>query len=220
MVRVKICGITNWPDARAACDAGADLLGFNFYDKSLRRISTVEAANIRKKLPKNVEAVGVFVNAKPSEITSLHAFVLFSAVQLHGDETPGIVSELARTVPVIKAFRVGADFPLTTLDRYLDVTAFLFDAARSGQYGGTGGTANWAVAKRATVSHRIILAGGLTPDNVAAAIRSVRPHAVDVASGVEAKPGRKDHARVQEFILEVRRTEKELEAKPEKSSAP
>jgi phosphoribosylanthranilate isomerase len=219
MIRVKICGITNWNDARAACDAGADLLGFNFYDKSLRRISTVEAANIRNKLPKNVEVVGVFVNAKPAEIISLHALVRFNAVQLHGDEAPGVVSEVARTIPVIKAFRVAADFPLATLDKYLDVTAFLFDAARGGQYGGTGTTTNWAVAKRAAISHRIILSGGLTSENVAAAIRTVHPHAVDVASGVESKPGKKDHAKVEAFIQEVRRIEKELEAKPQKSSS-
>lgn len=217
MIRVKICGITNWSDARAACDAGADLLGFNFYDKSLRRISTAVAANIRGKLPKNVEAVGIFVNAKPAEIISLHGFVRFNTAQLHGDETPGIVSDVSRTVPVIKAFRVAAEFNLTTLDRYLDVTAFLFDAARAGQYGGTGTTTNWVLAKRAAVSHRIILSGGLTPENVAAAIRSVHPYAVDVASGVESKPGKKDHSKVQAFIQEVRRIEKELEAKPEKS---
>ena len=218
MVRVKICGITNWPDARAACDAGADLLGFNFYDRSLRRISTVEAENIRKKLPKNVETVGIFVNAKPAEILSLYSFLRLHKAQLHGDETPAIVSEVARAVPVIKAFRVGADFHLTTLDHYLDVTEFLFDAARSGHYGGTGSTANWTIAKRATAAYRIILSGGLTPENVAAAIRTVHPHGVDVASGVESKPGKKDHAKIQDFIQEVRRVEKELEAKPEKSS--
>jgi phosphoribosylanthranilate isomerase len=212
MLLVKICGITNWPDAKAACDAGADMLGFNFYEKSLRRVSTVEAATMRAKLPSGVQAVGLFVNAKPTEINSLHAFVRFTAAQLHGDETPSVVSEVSRTVPVIKAFRVAADFPLSTLDKYHDAFAFLLDGSRAGQFGGTGSGADWNVARRAVAGHRIMLAGGLTPENVGAAIRSVRPYAVDVASGVESKPGKKDHARIKEFIDEVRRTEELLNA--------
>ncbi|HZV88251.1 MAG TPA: phosphoribosylanthranilate isomerase [Candidatus Binatus sp.] len=220
MILVKICGITNWPDAKAACDAGADMLGFNFYEKSLRRISTVEAATMRAKLPSGVQAVGLFVNAKPAEIASLHAFVRFNAAQLHGDETPGIVSEVTRTVPVIKAFRVAADFPLSTLDKYHDAFAFLLDGSRAGQFGGTGTSADWNVAHRAVAAYRIILAGGLTPENVGAAMRSVRPYAVDVASGVESKPGKKDHARLKEFIDEVRRTEQQLEAPQSGQSAP
>lgn len=211
MILVKICGITNWPDAKAACDAGANMLGFNFYEKSLRRVSTVEAATMRSKLPKGVESVGIFVNAKPAEIVSLHGFVRFDATQLHGDETPGTVSEIARTVRVIKAFRVAADFPIATLDRYHEAFAFLLDGSRSGQFGGTGTAADWNVARRAVSSHRIILAGGLTPENVGAAIRAVRPYAVDVASGVEAKPGKKDHGKLRAFLEEVRRIERELE---------
>ena len=212
MILVKICGITNWPDAKAACDAGADMLGFNFYEKSLRRVSTVEAATIRAKLPSGVQPVGLFVNAKPSEIISLHAFVRFTAAQLHGDETPTVVSEVTRTVPVIKAFRVAADFPLSALDKYHDAFAFLLDGSRAGQFGGTGAGADWNVARRAVSAHRIILAGGLMPENVGAAIRSVRPYAVDVASGVESKPGKKDHARLRQFIDEVRRAEQEMDA--------
>lgn len=220
MILVKICGITNWPDAVAACDSGANMLGFNFYEKSLRRVSTVEAATIRAKLPSGVQAVGLFVNAKPSEINSLHGFVRFTAAQLHGDETPAIVSEVTRTVPVIKAFRVAADFPLSTLDKYHDAFAFLLDGSRTGQFGGTGASADWNVAHRAVAAHRIILAGGLTPENVGAAIRSVRPYAVDVASGVESKPGKKDHMRLKEFIEEVRRTEQQLEVSQPGQTAP
>jgi phosphoribosylanthranilate isomerase len=212
MILVKICGITNWLDARAACDAGANMLGFNFYQKSLRRVSTVEAATIRAKLPSGVQAVGLFVNANPTEINSLHAFVRFSAAQLHGDETPAVVSEVTRIVPVFKAFRVAADFPLSTLDKYHDAFAFLLDGYRAGQFGGTGANADWNVARRAVAAHRIILAGGLTPENVGAAIRTVRPYAVDVAGGVESKPGKKDHSRMKEFIDEVRRTEQQLDA--------
>jgi phosphoribosylanthranilate isomerase len=220
MILVKICGITNWPDAKAACDAGADMLGFNFYEKSLRRVSTVEAATMRAKLPSGVQAVGLFVNAKPSEINSLHAFVRFTAAQLHGDETPSIVSEVTRTVPVIKAFRVAADFPLSTLDKYHDAFAFLLDGSRAGQFGGTGSGADWNVARRAVAGHRIMLAGGLTPENVGAAIRSVRPYAVDVASGVESKPGKKDLSRMKAFIDEVRRTEEQLNAPQTGQPAP
>jgi phosphoribosylanthranilate isomerase len=211
MILVKICGITNWPDAKAACDAGANMLGFNFYEKSLRRVSTVEAATIRAKLPQEVQVVGLFVNAKPAEINSLQAFVRFTAAQLHGDEPPAIVSEVSRAVPVIKAFRVAADFPLSTLDKYHDAFAFLLDGARAGQFGGTGANADWNVARRAAAGHRIILAGGLTPENIGAAIRSVQPYAVDVASGIEAKPGKKDHARLKKFIEEVRRAEEQLQ---------
>jgi phosphoribosylanthranilate isomerase len=209
-ILVKICGITNWPDAKAAHEAGANLLGLNFYDKSLRRVPTAEAAQIRRNLAQSVETVGVFVNSMPAEIISLHGLLRFNVVQLHGDETPTIVSEIARSVPVIKAFRVAADFPVATLEKYHDAFAFLLDGSRAGQFGGSGAAADWNVARRAVASHRIILAGGLTPENVGAAIRSVRPYAVDVASGVESKPGKKDHGKLKDFINEVRRVEQEL----------
>jgi phosphoribosylanthranilate isomerase len=215
MIRIKICGITNLADAKAATDAGANSLGFNFYEKSLRRISTADAAQIRSKLPKEIEAVGVFVNAKPADINSLRAFVRFDTAQLHGDETPNIVSRVASSLPVIKAFRVDANFLLSTFDQFSDVFAFLLDAARAGQYGGTGQTTDWDFARRAAVSHRIILSGGLKVENVAEAICLVRPYAVDVASGVESKPGKKDHGRLKEFIDEVRRAEQQLETPQE-----
>jgi phosphoribosylanthranilate isomerase len=218
MIRVKICGITNWSDAQAACEAGADLLGFNFYEKSLRRVSTADAAQILAKLPAGVEPVGVFVNASPADITSLQSFVGFGLAQLHGDESPAIVSQLARTVPVIKAFRVGSAFVFATLDQYPGVSAFLLDAVQAGQFGGTGKSTDWALARRAALSHRIILAGGLTPENVAAAIHHVRPYGVDVASGVESKPGQKDHAKLRDFLQEVRRAELQLQPQSENLS--
>jgi|ERR1700730_7925256 len=217
MIHVKICGVTNWPDARAACAAGANLLGLNFYEKSLRRVSTADAAQIRGKLPPGVETVGVFVNSSPEEIASLRSFVRFDAAQLHGDETPGIVAQVARTVPVIKAFRVDTGFALSAFNAYPDVLAFLLDAVRAGQYGGTGLTTDWGLARRAAASHRIILAGGLTPENVNAAILLVRPYAVDVASGVESRPGKKDPAKLHEFVQEVRRAESQLESPTEES---
>jgi phosphoribosylanthranilate isomerase len=208
MIRVKICGITNAADALAAIDAGANLLGFNFYAKSSRHITEAEAAKIRPQLPKKVEAVGIFVNAPPAEVAARCKSLKLDVAQLHGDETPESVAELARSLPVFKAFRVEPDFRLGTLDEYPEAFAFLFDAAHTGQYGGTGRTTDWDVARRAAPGRRIILAGGLNVENVAAAVRIVRPYAVDVASGVESKPGKKDPGLLRDFIREVRRGER------------
>lgn len=208
MVRVKICGITNAADALAAIDAGANLLGFNFYPKSPRQIAEAEAVKIRPQLPKKVEAVGIFVNAPTDGVAALCKSLKLDAAQLHGDEPPETVAKLASKLTVWKAFRVDSDFRLQILDEYPRAFAFLFDAAHTGQYGGTGHTTDWDVAQRAAVGHRIILAGGLKVENVAAAVRIVRPYAVDVASGVESKPGKKDHGLLREFIQEVRRGER------------
>jgi len=208
MVRVKICGITNSADAFAAIDAGANLLGFNFYAKSPRHITEAEAARIRARLPKKIQAVGIFVNASPAEVTALRKSLKLDAVQLHGDETPDSVAQIARLMRVIKAFRVEPEFPLATLDEYPEAFAFLFDAAHTGQYGGTGRTTDWDVARRAALNRRIILAGGLKVENVAAAVRIVRPYGIDVASGVESEPGKKDPGLLREFIQEVRRAER------------
>ena len=208
MVRVKICGITNAADAQAAIEAGANLLGFNFYEQSPRRITEEEAAKVRSQLPKRVKAVGIFVNPAPADVIALRRSLKLDAVQLHGEEPPETVAEIAGIVPVIKAFRVKPEFPLATLDEYPSAFAFLFDAAHTGQYGGTGHTTDWDVARRASQSYRIILAGGLKVENVAAAVRIVRPYGIDVASGVESSPGKKDHGRLREFIQEVRRAER------------
>jgi phosphoribosylanthranilate isomerase len=209
-VRVKICGITNWLDARAACDAGADALGFNFYAKSPRVISPAAAWDMRKKLPPFVAAVGVFVNWKAGPVNSLAASLQLSAAQLHGDETPQVAAEVARRVPVIKAFRIRKDFSLAQLAKFAAAAAILLDGAQAGQYGGTGKTTDWALADKAARKHRIILSGGLNPENVAEAIRAVRPYAVDVASGVESRPGKKDAGKLREFLREVERASREL----------
>jgi phosphoribosylanthranilate isomerase len=208
MVRVKICGITNAADALAAVDAGANLLGFNFYVKSARRITEDEAAKIRPRLPKEVDAVGIFVNTPTADVAALCKSLELDAAQLHGEESAETVAELASSVPVVKAFRVDPDFDLKILNDYPGAFAFLFDAALTGQYGGTGRTTDWDAARRAATKHRIILAGGLKVENVAAAVRIVRPYGIDVASGVESKPGKKDHGRLREFIQEVRRGER------------
>jgi len=207
-VQVKICGITNAADALDSVDAGANLLGFNFYSQSPRQISEAEAAKIRAQLPKRVKVVGIFVNRLPADVIALRRLVGLDFVQLHGDEPPETVAELARSAPVIKVFRLETDFPLATLEEYPGVFAYLFDGANRGQYGGTGRTTDWDVARRAAQTHRIILAGGLKVENVAAAVRIVRPYGIDVASGVETKPGKKDPGLVREFIQEVRRAER------------
>jgi phosphoribosylanthranilate isomerase len=219
MVRIKICGVTNVADARAACEAGANLVGLNFYEKSPRYIFAREAAKIRAELASEIEAVGVFVNSSPADVLERCKSLNLNAAQLHGDETPQIVSDVARGVTVFKAFRVDEGFSFENFDKYQKTFAFLLDAAGAGQYGGTGVTTDWVVARRAAQSHRIILAGGLQVENVAAAIRLVRPYGVDVASGVEAKPGKKDHNLMREFIQEVRRSEKQLELQPEDSQS-
>lgn len=210
MVRVKICGITNWPDARAACDAGAGALGFNFYEKSPRAIAPADAWRIIRRLPPFVAPVGVFVNWSPRAVLSLAAALRLSAVQLHGDEPPRDAAACARHVFVIKAFRVGPGFRLPQFSRYAAASAFLLDAAQTGQFGGTGKATDWGLARRAARARLIILSGGLSPENVAEAVRSVRPYAVDVASGVESRPGKKDPGKLRAFLAEVSRASRAI----------
>jgi phosphoribosylanthranilate isomerase len=210
MVHVKICGVTNARDARAAYELGAYALGFNFYEKSPRVIAPAEAWKLRQSLPADVEAVGVFVNWKPTAVVALAEALQLSAVQLHGDECPRDAAFCAKRIPVIKAFRVTQELSLAELAKFRRVSGFLLDAVRAGQYGGTGRTADWSFARRAAATRPIILAGGLTPENVAEAILAVQPQAVDVASGVESGPGTKDHGKMREFFHEVERANREL----------
>jgi phosphoribosylanthranilate isomerase len=189
---------------------GAEALGFNFYEKSPRVIAPADAWKIRQALPPEVRAVGVFVNWKPAAVVALAEALQLSAVQLHGDESPQAAAFCAKKVPVIRAFRVGELFSLAELGKFRGVSQFLLDAARPGQYGGTGHKANWELARKAAMRRPIILAGGLTPENVAEAIQHVRPWGVDVASGVESKPGKKDHSKMLDFFHEVQRANREL----------
>lgn len=199
MLKVKICGITNYGDAAAAVDAGADALGFVFVRESPRFIKPPEAAGIIRKLPPFVATVGVFVNEPPNEIERTASAAGLTAVQLHGEEPALACSELK--LRVVKAFRVRSLSSLESFDQYRDVvSAFLLDTYSEGAYGGTGKIFDWDIALEAKRYGRIILAGGLNPDNVADAVRHVRPFAVDVSSGVEASRGKKDHALVKLFI--------------------
>jgi phosphoribosylanthranilate isomerase len=210
-VRVKICGITNLADAKLAVDLGADALGFNFYEKSVRNISPADAYKIIKKLPEKIEAAGVFVNWSAEAVIALARAVELDTIQLHGDEPPATARAAAKFFNVTKAFRVNKSFRLAQLRPFEPtVRAFLFDAAKSGQFGGTGYRTDWQIARRAAKSHRIILAGGLTPENVAEAILYVRPYAVDVASGTESAPGKKSAAKLAQFFSEVHRANSQL----------
>lgn len=210
MVRVKICGITNVEDALLACELGADAIGLNFYEKSPRCISPFTARKVIQKLPPFVASVGIFVNWQVAPVTTLAKALGLTTAQLHGDEPPKLVREIAKKVSVIKALHVGKGSGVPPFAKYRGVTAFLLDAPHSGQYGGTGHTADWSLASTAAKSHSILLAGGLTPENVAEAILTVRPYAVDVTSGVESKPGKKDHAKLRAFFEAVARANQQL----------
>jgi len=200
MVKVKICGITSYEDARAAVEAGADALGFVFYDKSPRFINPVKAAGIISRLPPFIQTVGLFVNEETAQVNWTADYCGIDVVQLHGDETPEDCLEVKRRV--IKAFRVQKIISLDPLEKYQDyqVAGYLLDAWSPDAYGGTGRTFNWELAQAAKQYGPVILAGGLTPENVAEAIRVVSPYGVDVSSGVESAPGKKDLEKVKEFI--------------------
>ena len=197
MVRVKICGITSKKDAFAAVGYGADALGFVFFPGSPRCISPRDARAIIAELPPFVTTVGLFVNEDCTRITETVEFCGLDATQLHGDEAPeGCFFPPHR---VIKALRVRDKSSLVPMDHY-KVSAFLLDSYVQGTYGGTGHTFNWELAAEASSRYPVILAGGLTPENVAEAVATVRPYAVDVSSGVELSPGCKDPEKVAAFI--------------------
>ena len=199
MVHAKICGITNREDALCAVKCGADALGFIFYQKSPRYVAPEKAAEIICDLPPFVTPVGVFVNAPHIDATVKLAGL--RAIQLHGDEPPEAC--LGHDVPVIRTLRVGNEFDALAL-RSHPVHTFLLDTARAGSYGGTGETFDWAKAREAKNYGRIILSGGLNPDNVREAIEQVAPYAVDTSSGVEAEPGKKDHKKVRDFLARAK----------------
>ncbi|MCS6817451.1 MAG: phosphoribosylanthranilate isomerase [Blastocatellia bacterium] len=205
MVRVKICGITNVDDALVAVEAGADALGFIFYPKSPRFITPDRAQAIIEWLPPFVTPVGVFVNEYDLEkMAHVVSEVRLAVVQLHGDEPPAFCQQVAQRWRVIKAVRVGPDFHPHEVAAY-PAQAILLDAACAGEYGGTGQRFEWTLARRArSFVSRVILAGGLSPENVAEAIRCARPYAVDVCTGVEAHPGKKDPEKVRAFIAAAR----------------
>jgi phosphoribosylanthranilate isomerase len=210
---VKICGIRTLEDARHAVTVGADALGFVFWHMSPRKVAAADAAAIAVALPPSVLRVGVFVDAPRDEVERIAEQVGLDALQLHGEEPPEAIAGLSR--PALKALRVGKQFSADEALRFSDVTAgIVVDTRLPGETqlpGGTGVAFDWSLVR--DLSSRVpflMLAGGLHPDNVASAVRAVRPHAVDVSSGVERVPGRKDPARVEAFVAAARAVESEV----------
>lgn len=197
-VKVKICGITNVEDAQAAVAAGADLLGFVFYEKSPRHVTVAQAAAIARTISPWVVRVGLFVDAPTELVGEATSACGLQLLQFHGEET----SEYCRQFGAMsmKAFRVKDAETIQRLPEF-PTDAWLLDAFVPGQLGGTGHSFNWDLAVEAVkLGKPVFLAGGLTPENVAEAVRKVRPYGVDVSSGVESAPGKKDHAKVRAFI--------------------
>jgi phosphoribosylanthranilate isomerase len=201
-IKVKICGITRPEDVDASVQAGADLLGLVFYEKSPRALTLDAAARVAHLIPPYVLRVGLFVNPEPRQVAEAIARCGLQMLQFHGDETPEFCRQFG--MMTMKAFRVEGP---ETLDRLPDypTDAWLLDAHVAGQYGGTGQTFDWSIAaKAAQMGKPVFLAGGLTPDNVAEAVAAVQPYAVDVSGGVEASPGCKDSAKIQAFVSAAR----------------
>lgn len=202
-VRVKICGVTSVADAILAVQLGADLIGLNFYPLSPRSLTIDVALQIRAAIPWHVQCVGVFVNAERQQIATLIKQLRLDLVQFHGDEREDALG--GWPCKTIKAVRVSQEGELPDIAR-IQADYILLDTYKAGRYGGTGETFSWeciipAIPQR---ENRLILAGGLTPENVARAVQTVRPWAVDVASGVESAPGRKDQEKVRAFITNAK----------------
>jgi len=209
VTRIKICGITEFEDARDAALLGADAIGLNFYPSSPRYIDPARAAKIIERLPPFVTTVGIFVNhPDPQNVEDFAVSVGLHAVQLHGSETPDYCSMIQR-VKVIKSFRVDSAFRVDTLRSYGSGT-FLLDGCSPG----TGSSFTWDRAFGANAFGSIIIAGGLNPENVAHAIGTLHPFGVDVASGVESKPGKKDYEKMRRFIETVYRADVALMGAP------
>ena len=203
-MKVKICGITNLADAMAAADAGADALGFIFCDNSPRFVTVETAATFARQLPPFLVKVGVFVNPPEALVFRAVAECGLNLAQFHGDETPEFCGQFG--VMSMKAFRIRDAESLGELPQYA-TDAWLLDAYSKDKLGGTGEKFNWDLAVEAqklAAGRPVFLAGGLTPENVAEAIRRVQPYGVDVSSGVEAAPGRKDHEKVRKFVRQAK----------------
>lgn len=203
MFRIKVCGITTWTDACRAVDCGADALGFNFYRPSPRYITPHAARRIIARLPKHVACAGVFVNEPIEFVLRARNISGINLAQLHGEEPPELVARIAERMVTIKVFRVSPQFRVTALKRYKAADAYLLDGFSPRLRGGTGRTVDWRLARRAGRFGPIVLAGGLNPENITEAIRKARPAAVDVNSGVESAPGRKDVKKLRAFFEAV-----------------
>jgi phosphoribosylanthranilate isomerase len=201
IVKVKICGITNYDDAVAAMDMGADLLGFNFFPGSPRYVTPEKAKDIINKLPGFIDTAGVFVNATIDQIHETIAVCHLDWVQLHGDEDPDFCRSLiSHNVKTMKAIRVKDQTDIERADSFF-TDAVLLDAFDPDKYGGTGLTFDWNVIGH--ISKRVFLAGGIHPDNAAAAVK-LGVYGIDVCSGIEAEPGKKDHRKMKKLFDNIR----------------
>ena len=208
---VKVCGVTRVEDALAAAELGADYVGLNFFAGSPRFVDASRAAAIVRALPRGVETVGVFVNEPPEKVNMIAEEVGLHMAQLHGQETPD-QADLVR-LPVIKAIHLDKEADIAAAEAY-KVDLYLIDTP-SKAWGGSGRTGNWTLAAAACGKVRALLAGGLTPDNVAEAVRAVTPYGVDVSSGVECAPGIKDREKMKLFIQRAREVAKAIREKEE-----
>ena len=208
MMKIKICGITNSNDALACAAAGVDMIGLNFCEQSPRYIRPDQARTIARTLPLSTQAVGIFVDAPAEEIRRVARDVGLRVVQLHGSESPEMCAELARDFEIIKALQIGGGFGAQRASVY-PMCTILLDTYNERIAGGTGAVGDWELA-RATkkFASRLILAGGLSPENVAQAIATVEPDGVDVCSSVESAPGVKDPGRIHQFVAAARNAEK------------
>lgn len=200
-ILVKICGITSLDDAMDAIECGADLLGFNFYPDSPRYINPLEAKEIIQNIPTNIERVGIFVNEAADKVIDIALDMDLSFLQFHGDETPEYCNAMGR--PWFKAFRLQDEKSLGLISHYHSEW-LLVDAYVEKAFGGTGVVSNWDLARQAKKYGNLFLSGGLNPGNIEMALESVKPFAVDVASGVESSPGVKDKYKMDEFIKKVK----------------
>jgi phosphoribosylanthranilate isomerase len=205
MVKIKICGITNISDAYRAAECGVDALGFIFYPKSQRYVAPAKAKEIIQKLPREIITVGVFVNHEIQEVKEIAQFCGLNLIQLHGDESPEYCAQFPMS-SLIKAVSCQTEKEIQELKNY-PVAAILMDAREAGHYGGTGKNSDWRLAIKVKETHPLILAGGLNRENIREAIERVRPQAVDINSGVEISPGKKDPNKIREIIKIVRETD-------------
>jgi len=205
MTRIKICGITNKDDALQAVKLGVDMLGFVFYSGSQRYVAAEAVKDIADILPPSIDVVGVFVNEPRDSVLAAAQRCGLDMIQLHGDEPHEYCKGLAGFIKVIKAFRVKDDRSLAAVDDY-PADYFLFDTFQEGEFGGSGKRFDWELLAGLRFQRPVILSGGLDHSNVEKAIRMIAPYGVDVSSGVESSPGKKDHTLMKKFIENVRNT--------------
>ena len=208
MTEVKICGLKDSENLKAAIDAGAGFVGFVFFESSPRNIDFHTAANLRQLTPENVKAVGLFVNPSNADLEKFAVGLRLDMIQLHGEETPDRIMDIKRAfgIPVMKAIRIGDKTDLEQLDEFLPVADWLlFDVKVEGEHGGTGKSFDWSLLRRRKIEKPWMLSGGLNAGNVASALGILRPKAVDVSSGVEIERGVKDAAKIRAFIKAAKR---------------